>query len=382
MQLSKRYHPERYRITRPFAKKIATIYQSLTGTATIANQETFIAITTHIQETYNDGIMALPFEQRPENLQLAMHECSLAMHYAAYVCHGRQVFHFNDDITEQFRHTDVDEIKVGALLFPYSSFYMSFGKQPDLDLYGGRFVDGAYISIISSPEEKILQILLSTCPDDPRNTQGRFDWILHEDKYYYLPLSIESASEPISLVAKRALDDDLAHTRQSGEKAILEYEKMGARHRRGESLKTELAELNSGYPIFSEALKLIINGLCYLSAYPDDIELRWPLDTPKPLLEKIDRAQKPKDIQRNTSKLTSMGYTKIHFCGKAFEPRNTDAQGLGSQVRAHWRRGHWRNQPYGPQLSGRRLIWIMPVLVRRDKADGDQLTGHIYIVDE
>jgi hypothetical protein len=82
-------------------------------------------------------------------------------------------------------------------------------------------------------------------------------------------------------------------------------------------------------------------------------------------LEKIDGARKPKDIQRTISKLTSMGYTKIHFCGKAFEPQNTDHFGVGSEIRAHWRRGHWRNQPCGPQLSGRKLIWIMPVLVRK-----------------
>ncbi|WP_295430202.1 hypothetical protein [uncultured Thiodictyon sp.] len=249
-------------MTRPFAKQVVNIYQNLSGTTTLANPETFHAITEHIKAKYNDEIMALPFEKRPENLQLAMHECSLAMHYAAYFCHGRQIFNFNDEITEQFRHTDVDEIKIGTLSLPYSSFYMSFGKQSDLNLYNeGRFVDGAYISIIPLLDNPVLQILLSTCPDNLSEGQEKLDWILHEDKYYYLALSLENKLESISVVAERALRDDMDYTRKSAEEAIIEFEKMGARHRRTDSLKVELAEQNSGYPIFREALKLIINGL-------------------------------------------------------------------------------------------------------------------------
>lgn len=35
----------------------------------------------------------------------------------------------------------------------------------------------------------------------------------------------------------------------------------------------------------------------------------------------------------------------------------------GHAVRAHWRRGHYRMQPHGPQRQQRRLQWIRPVLV-------------------
>lgn len=40
--------------------------------------------------------------------------------------------------------------------------------------------------------------------------------------------------------------------------------------------------------------------------------------------------------------------------------------------RMHWRRGHYRRQPYGPQLAMVRTIWIEPVLV------GGELPGVIH----
>jgi hypothetical protein len=45
----------------------------------------------------------------------------------------------------------------------------------------------------------------------------------------------------------------------------------------------------------------------------------------------------------------------------------------------HWRRGHFRQQPFGPKLAHRKLVWIMPTIVRRDK--GTPENGHIYLVD-
>ncbi|MEM5435490.1 hypothetical protein [Paraburkholderia diazotrophica] len=45
-------------------------------------------------------------------------------------------------------------------------------------------------------------------------------------------------------------------------------------------------------------------------------------------------------------------------------------RGTGSgdhEVRAHWRRGHFRMQPYGPAATQRKLIFVMPTLVRADR---------------
>lgn len=45
--------------------------------------------------------------------------------------------------------------------------------------------------------------------------------------------------------------------------------------------------------------------------------------------------------------------------------------GTHASPRLHWRRGHMRNQTYGPQSGLRKLIWIEPVLVNAAAAKGN-----------
>ncbi len=48
-----------------------------------------------------------------------------------------------------------------------------------------------------------------------------------------------------------------------------------------------------------------------------------------------------------------------------------DSESDGSGRRPHWRRGHFRRQPYGPARSSRKLIFIKPILVNAHHFDGD-----------
>ena len=49
----------------------------------------------------------------------------------------------------------------------------------------------------------------------------------------------------------------------------------------------------------------------------------------------------------------------------------SDSESDGSSRRTHWRRGHFRRQPYGPARSSRKLIFIKPILVNARHFDGD-----------
>lgn len=46
-------------------------------------------------------------------------------------------------------------------------------------------------------------------------------------------------------------------------------------------------------------------------------------------------------------------------------------EGAHHELRAHGRRGHFRMQPYGPAASQRKLIFVMPTLVRADRLGDD-----------
>jgi hypothetical protein len=55
------------------------------------------------------------------------------------------------------------------------------------------------------------------------------------------------------------------------------------------------------------------------------------------------------------------------------EPSDTAASSHGTdhEVRAHWRRGHFCMQAHGPAVAQRKLIFIVPVLVRADRLSVD-----------
>lgn len=57
--------------------------------------------------------------------------------------------------------------------------------------------------------------------------------------------------------------------------------------------------------------------------------------------------------------------------GPASVPLATAAGGAGSAVAPHWRRGHFRMQPFGAGNQQRKLIFVAPVLIHADQLQGD-----------
>ena len=81
---------------------------------------------------------------------------------------------------------------------------------------------------------------------------------------------------------------------------------------------------------------------------------------------------RPDEIEK--AQLVSPGITKKRKDLKEvwtpnFLGRNYSLRGLNNMdnprhsPRMHWRRGHYRNQPYGDHMSLKKLIWIEPTIV-------------------
>ena len=126
-----------------------------------------------------------------------------------------------------------------------------------------------------------------------------------------------------------------------------------------------------------DAFKLVVNVLLYLQYQDRDVKYRWPDDIPLTLKKSLQG--KKKQQEKAEAILKKRGYSKIHFCGyqmrKEYERLYTET---GREVNPHWRRGHWRNQACGPGMKEHKLVWIKPMIVRRDK--GEPEYGHIYQV--
>jgi hypothetical protein len=150
-----------------------------------------------------------------------------------------------------------------------------------------------------------------------------------------------------------------------------------------ERAEEEQAHWREWQKVAHEAMHLVANALCYLTAYPDDVLPVWPHGTPQALLSSASTGT-PRRRAKARSQLESMGFTKVHIFGSRMAASLKAAPTTEAEERhprAHWRRGHWRRQAHGENRQLRRLIWLMPTLVNASNPSEDP-HGHIYLVDQ
>jgi hypothetical protein len=66
------------------------------------------------------------------------------------------------------------------------------------------------------------------------------------------------------------------------------------------------------------------------------------------------------------------------FVGPEALPPGASEGAAGGSVTPHWRRGHFRMQPFGIGNQQRKLIFVAPVLVHAEQLQGDVPTPKSY----
>jgi hypothetical protein len=315
------------------------------------------------------------------------------MHYALYVRAGRQLYDFPASMVEMFRHTDVDQIPVSALKFQYPAQYLYFGPQEDLELRPGWHVDGAYVCNHEATDEqagwRVLTIVLTAAPRSPDFVR----WDVVPEPCYTQAMNQDVLTGTIGAAVDAVLQEKLGTLAPLLEKPdsvpvdLSAYEGSGIFEGirladvSGKTARQNLAETQSMHKVYHEALKLVINGIAYLSSYPDDIQTSYPENTPASLREKLSAM--PAKAQKTKSKLASMGFTPVHFCGQQARQEAPATGTVTRNLKVWWRRGHWRHQVHGVGRALRKLLWIRPVLVNASQATDDpDALGHIYLVED
>ena len=297
----------------------------------------------------------------------------LSSAYGRFIQCGKQIMDFPPLLMELLSNTDVDEIPIGSIKLPYASQYIYFGPQEKMEMDGICWVDGVYVEQRS--ENGGLRFTLTTVPKDTKDSEI---WYLMPEVTYTQDLIFESGDICISEAVEKVLQTQLSDLQRK-----IEY--IGE-SRYGNQIKDNNAEMSrlrqtiilSRHPVYQAAIKLAINALCYIVAYPNDMKQVWPKETPPKLLNKL-KTSSEKMRKKIQSRLESLGYTPVHICGQKLTLDHVgNAHQNSFHPKSHWRRGHWRNQPYGQGREMRRLIWIMPTLV--GGVTEEQPNGHIYLV--
>lgn len=387
-------HPERFKQSRPYAEERVKLWRGNPDIERALNEGMAL-----VSNASNAALSEHPLRQRmgqPNPGMLLMEaEEHLGHFYIQYKLNGSQIFDIPPPLTDMLRNTSADDVPIPMLVSPYTAYFLHFGPQADMDLGDGWLLDGCYVEHHSS---QVLQFCFTALPPHPEDIRR---WPVFPEPHGVQAFGDELFAYDVGTAVDSLLSElrHRLHKEQIGngafERALNEMKSafpdnpMAAMSKSGVRERALLEEkiLDQRFPVIRRALSLVINAVCYLTAYPDDIDTAFTSGAPEKLVKQAS-GNNAKAVSRAKSKLESLGFVPVHFAGRSMKDRvpvkeNGGAATEGGErtVRKHWRRGHWRRTPCGVGRQQRRLTWIMPTLVHRsDETDIDP-DGHLYLMD-
>ncbi|MGG2576108.1 hypothetical protein ACQYZY_28775 [Pseudomonas aeruginosa] len=367
---SSRYAPLRYEATRPFAVRLGTRFmaharQGVNERMRFLRQELLADIRRELNKL---GQQRGPGPGQAEIANTQVFGC--------YHGAGKIIFDFHKSLTAALLETDVESIPLSAIPVPADSLYLHFGPGSGLTLEGDA-IEGAFVSWTRYAGETPHLVIDFV-------SAGQFG-----DPYFWL----SEAGEPMTgcSIALTDMSQGVIQALQTTAAEIIERNsavlarvketerQLAEQYGEVVSVPSPITRLGQNLPLLKKGLALVVNCLLYLGVAPEDQEEGWS-DTADPhLVEQATSGLKPGTRKTAERTLANKGYIKVKFIGHQFAS-STEGMEFGQSgrtVATHFRRGHFRNQPYGPERSMRKVIFIPPVVVNPGHSEAP---GRIYEV--
>ncbi|MGH8463069.1 MAG: hypothetical protein ACRER5_02915 [Pseudomonas sp.] len=383
------YHPERMRVSRPYLKGLSPMRVHLGKPLCTREQLNALAEAQHRYLFSHHLDMPIVDKERlgDDGVGFMFKEHDLAAMWLAYAGAGREIFDIPARLADLFALSDCDDLQLAQIRTPYKAQYIHFGPRQDLPLAPDWYCDGAYVV----SDGGAMTVRFTACPSRPEEIM---QWRMRAEPVVMLafepddqPLDIGTAVDTAvarQLGELREEDAAMAQKQRDTDAAIADagLEGVSVEVVTAKRIQRETAELLAAREVAHKALSLLVNALCYLTAYPDDVDHRWPMAAPDGLVEQL-KGGTPGRRRRAEQQLHAEGFSKIRLCGRKFRESPTQNHPVAGMNRSHWRRGHFRSQAHGQGRQLRKIVWIMPVLVNATSMSEDtQLPGHLYLVQE
>lgn len=339
------------------------------------------------------------------NLKLEQ-ETTISRDLIRFNQNGRNIFEISDFLRELLENTEVGNIRFKDFALPYKTVYFHFGLldgfeypiecyEDKFDVYLAKGLDfetdeeedqyydnkkllleGAFVSIT---RENCIDIQL--CFKDPNDDFTKNVNIINDHRFLSFDFTL-SFGKWDQIVKKTIYDSETTFD----ESTVIFCDIWDNRATIGEIAYEKLNRLTNEpenchnyewqeFVLMDKALKLIVNCICYLNTNDSDIQKLTTHKQATEILEKLVKTKKQQERNKLNEKLSKFSYSNINLVGLSLR-KYFDSQYTGNEIEPHWRRGHWRKQPFGKNLMETKLIWIKPTIVRKDK--GDPNRGHIY----
>ena len=259
--------------------------------------------------------------------------------------HPAPHFVLDDELVHMLEQTDIaQDVPMSLFNLPYPRLYVELGRRRDIEttianeMSGDHVLEGAYIEQGHHLVEGELIYLVMT--GSPLGKQGPED---DATMSVALPLVAPGAAgdRPIAEVIRTAQERAMADARMAG--------------------------LRIQPPAWMEqtirAILLLVKALLYIGL-PGTRREMHPERTE--LLKAAAGLKSPAKKQK-ASRRAERAYDYIRISAQPEHQANATLPDTGNEsgrsVKTHWRRGHYRLQAHGVQMSLRKLVFIQPVLV-------------------
>jgi hypothetical protein len=332
------------------------------------------AVMSEMIHSYNEGIFRVGREERPEPTAangIINNEFILAERAGRWAHYGRNIFLLGPNLLEMLEQTDLGDLRIEDVRWPFPAFYISFGRAYDDALPGPpNRIDGAYFNNTFDDGWRI--DITSRRLDHRPDRDNR--WPFSRDLAYSL---IVDSSQPLTSLtaaladAKRTAMSNIATTYDRDPAEVtaigLEYG-LNVRDSSWDSAHDRERYVEAAHASGARAAQVAIAGLCYLLTAPD-IEDTYPIDAPPALLKGL-QADRKSARQGAKRQLLEQGYHSIRLLEIPASRRAAGGNGSSGTLarKPHWRRGHFRSQAHGPERALRRIQWIRPTVVGGDQA--------------
>lgn len=311
------------------------------------------------QNIYNDGFES-PEKMKAKRL-LKITEQDIFKQIILYYRTGAHNIIIGQHLSEEFTHTDVDDITCEELSFPYKQFYLKFegieGRLADGSLLDGFMIinnsKGMGISPMTSDDLPITRDLMN----GRIGPHLQFNLSLEENPKKTIKEMIENIIE-VEKQLYDSLADDLPESlsREWVTKTYIDQ-------------KEGITLIEQQIPVW---IRLIVNALMTIDTSAVSAQDGYPEGAPQELVEKS--LSKRPGANKADKKLKALGWTRI----KRYDVPSQRIEGTEGDktVTPHWRRGHWRRQHHGPGKTLVKRIRIAPVIVNAKIGEPKQRKGY------
>jgi len=227
--------------------------------------------------------------------------------------HGYQHYCVDASLIPMFEATNCGEIDPASLKWPFESILLIFPRSYPIQ------------TAIISNDEKLKGITITA---------------VHQDQSDYCFAAEYEGEHTMAAILK-----DTPTLQKVDEKIKKEYKQLTGEDMpedKPENVQQELREM----------VRMCISCLAFMNAKPEHI---WQDPT---------LIQYPKKHKKDQRPWVAPRWLGKHFTSKSSHQHNNTTTSPAYSVSAHWRRGHWRHQHFGPKTDSKvKLIWLEPVFV-------------------